>query len=113
MVPAVLAVYGYVITCALSLSGTVCCCCCRFVQACAVRGVLVLLDLHRLAAAKDIPELWYDEQYDEAAVLQAWKTMVLRWAAAGYRPRKQLHLQSSVLLANALDTCQILCTPDC
>lgn len=51
---------------------------CRFVQECARRGLLVLLDLHRLAAAKDIPDLWYDKQYPEAVVMQAWKTMVLR-----------------------------------
>ena len=31
---------------------------CRFVQECAKRGLLVMLDMHRLAAAKDIPELW-------------------------------------------------------
>jgi len=30
----------------------------RFVQECARRGLLVMLDMHRLAAAKDIPELW-------------------------------------------------------
>lgn len=30
----------------------------RFVQECAKRGLLVMLDLHRLAAAKGIPELW-------------------------------------------------------
>ena len=29
-----------------------------FVQECAARGLLVLLDLHRTAAARDIPELW-------------------------------------------------------
>lgn len=32
--------------------------CRRFVQECARRGLLVMLDMHRLAAAKDIPELW-------------------------------------------------------
>jgi hypothetical protein len=55
-----------------------CCCCTRFVQECARRGLLVLLDMHRLAAASDIPELWYSAEYPEAAVLQGWKTMVLR-----------------------------------
>jgi hypothetical protein len=39
---------------------------------------LVLLDMHRLAAASDIPELWYSAEYPESAVLQGWKTMVLR-----------------------------------
>ena len=29
----------------------------RFVNECAKRGLLVMLDMHRLAAAKDIPEL--------------------------------------------------------
>lgn len=52
---------------------------CRFVQECAKRGLLVLLDMHRLAAASDIPELWYSEDYPEAAVLKGWKSMVLRW----------------------------------
>ncbi|KAF8072699.1 Endoglucanase [Scenedesmus sp. PABB004] len=51
----------------------------RFVQECAARGLLVLLDLHRLAAAADIPELWYSAEYPEQAVLQAWRTVVLRY----------------------------------
>lgn len=33
-------------------------CACRFVQECAKRGLLVMLDMHRLAAKNDIPELW-------------------------------------------------------
>jgi hypothetical protein len=37
-----------------------------------------MLDMHRLAAAKDIPELWYDQEYPEAKVLEAWRTIVLR-----------------------------------
>eukprot|EP00878_Enallax_costatus_P013005 GHUV01013588.1.p1 GENE.GHUV01013588.1~~GHUV01013588.1.p1 ORF type:complete len:366 (+),score=118.90 GHUV01013588.1:2049-3146(+) len=53
----------------------------RFVQECARRGLLVLLDLHRLSAAKEIPELWYDEQYPEAAVMKAWRTILLRYAS--------------------------------
>jgi hypothetical protein len=40
-----------------------------------------MLDLHRLAAANDIPELWYDEEYPEAKVMEAWRTIVLRWGA--------------------------------
>ncbi|WIA08695.1 hypothetical protein OEZ85_008120 [Tetradesmus obliquus] len=51
----------------------------RFIQECARRGLLVLLDMHRLAAAQDIPELWYSAEYPESAVLQGWKTMVLRY----------------------------------
>jgi hypothetical protein len=31
---------------------------CRFVQECAKRGLLVMLDMHRLVAANEIPELW-------------------------------------------------------
>jgi aryl-phospho-beta-D-glucosidase BglC (GH1 family) len=50
----------------------------RFIQECARRGLLVLLDMHRLAAASDIPELWYSAEYPESAVLQGWKTIVLR-----------------------------------
>jgi hypothetical protein len=53
-------------------------CLSRFIQECARRGLLVLLDMHRLAAASDIPELWYSAEYPESAVLQGWKTMVLR-----------------------------------
>lgn len=30
-------------------------------QECAKRGLLVMLDMHRLVAANDIPELWYAE----------------------------------------------------
>ena len=49
-----------------------------FVQECAARGLLVLLDLHRTAAARDIPELWYDAEYKEDDVRRAWRTVVLR-----------------------------------
>eukprot|EP00775_Hariotina_reticulata_P006321 gene6321-6556_t len=51
----------------------------KLVQGCASRGLLVLLDMHRLAAAKDIPELWYDSEHSEDKVLQAWRTIVLRY----------------------------------
>ena len=47
-------------------------------QECAARGLLVLLDLHRTAAARDIPELWYDAEYKEDDVRRAWRTVVLR-----------------------------------
>jgi aryl-phospho-beta-D-glucosidase BglC (GH1 family) len=51
----------------------------RFIQECALRGLLVLLDLHRLDAAGGIPDLWYSKAYPEEAVARAWRTMVLRW----------------------------------
>lgn len=37
-----------------------------------------MLDLHRLAAADGIPDLWYDSKYPEQNVLEAWRTIVLR-----------------------------------
>ncbi len=57
----------------------------RFVQECAKRGLLVMLDMHRLAAAGGIPDLWYDKEYPETAVLTAWRTIVLRysWSTCG------------------------------
>ncbi|GBF95880.1 1,4-beta-glucanase [Raphidocelis subcapitata] len=51
----------------------------RFVEECAKRGLLVMPDMHRLAAAKDIPELWYDAEYPESSVLRAWRTIALRY----------------------------------
>eukprot|EP00879_Flechtneria_rotunda_P029935 GHRR01032402.1.p1 GENE.GHRR01032402.1~~GHRR01032402.1.p1 ORF type:complete len:415 (+),score=131.03 GHRR01032402.1:275-1519(+) len=38
-----------------------------------------MLDMHRLAAAEEIPELWYNDAYSEALVKQAWEIIVLRY----------------------------------
>jgi aryl-phospho-beta-D-glucosidase BglC (GH1 family) len=53
--------------------------CPRFIQECALRGLLVLLDLHRLDAAGGIPDLWYSKAYPEEEVARTWRTVVLRW----------------------------------
>jgi len=50
------------------------------VAECARRGILILLDMHRMAAAGDIPELWYDGKYPESAVLTAWRLMARRYS---------------------------------
>ncbi len=43
-------------------------------------GLLVMFDLHHLAMADGIGELWYDNKYSEARVIQAWTTVVQRCA---------------------------------
>jgi hypothetical protein len=53
------------------------------VQECAKRGLLVMLDMHRLAAAKDIPELWC--VLKGARVGQGWPHHL---AAAGINQRR-------------------------
>ena len=52
--------------------------CCRFIAGCASRGLLVMLDMHRLEGAGSITELWYDSRYTEDKVIQAWKIMAKR-----------------------------------
>jgi len=53
------------------------------VAECAKRGIVILLDMHRMEAARDIPELWYGPgaTYSESAVATAWRLMASR-----YRP---------------------------
>jgi len=51
------------------------------VAECAKRGIVILLDMHRMEAAGDIPELWYSKAYPESAVATAWRLMATR-----YRP---------------------------
>jgi len=51
----------------------------RFIASCASRGLLVMLDMHRLEGAGSITELWYDSRYTEDKVIQAWKIMVTRY----------------------------------
>ncbi|KAK9843783.1 hypothetical protein WJX81_006189 [Elliptochloris bilobata] len=43
-------------------------------------GLLVMLDMHHLAMADGITELWYNEKYPEANLLLAWATLVKRYA---------------------------------
>lgn len=50
------------------------------VAECAKRGVVVLLDMHRMEAAGDIPELWYSPKHPESAVATAWRLMAKRYA---------------------------------
>jgi endoglucanase len=51
------------------------------VAECAKRGIVILLDMHRLNADGQIPELWYDSgKYPESAVLTAWRLMARRYA---------------------------------
>lgn len=51
------------------------------IRKCAASGVLVMPVMHRLNI-KEISELWYDDQYTEKDVLDAWRRMARR--CAGY-----------------------------
>ena len=48
-------------------------------------GLLVMLDMHHLAMADGITELWYSEEYPESAVVRAWELLVKRRAPASMR----------------------------
>lgn len=50
------------------------------VSECAKRGIVILLDMHRMEAAGDIPELWYSPKHPESAVATAWRLMAKRYA---------------------------------
>lgn len=50
------------------------------VAECAKRGIVILLDMHRMEAAGDIPELWYSPKHPESAVATAWRLMARRYA---------------------------------
>ena len=45
-------------------------------------GLLVMLDMHHLAMADGITELWYSEKYPESTVVHAWELLVKRHAPA-------------------------------
>jgi endoglucanase len=47
----------------------------RFIDRCAERGLMVMLDMHRLNEL-EISELWYDDEYTEAEVLQGWDNIL-------------------------------------
>ena len=43
-------------------------------------GILVMLDMHLLRNNTAISELWYDENFSEAEVIQAWQALLHRCA---------------------------------
>lgn len=49
------------------------------IAACAERGILVMLDMHRLDS-NSISEMWYDGTHAEAQVIAAWQTIAARYA---------------------------------
>ena len=51
-----------------------------FVKECAKRGLLVMLDMHRLTGSGAITELWFDNgTYSEENIIKAWKIMASRY----------------------------------
>jgi len=46
---------------------------------CGKRGILILLDQHRLDPERGISDLWFDEGYEEPVVLKSWEVMVGRY----------------------------------
>lgn len=38
----------------------------------AKKGLLIMLDYHRIRSEDDIPELWYDDEYPESEVINIW-----------------------------------------
>lgn len=43
------------------------------------RGILIMLDQHRLDPARGISDLWYDVDYEEPVVLRSWDVIVGRY----------------------------------
>lgn len=46
----------------------------------ALRGLMVMLDMHTLGP-QEPSDLWYDEQYKEADLLQAWTNIMTAYSA--------------------------------
>lgn len=70
------------------------------VQGAAKRGILVLFDLHCLAASNtNIDPLWYDSTYSEEQVKQAWANLAQRYSSAwnivGYDLKNEPHGNAS------------------
>lgn len=51
----------------------------KLVAECKKRGILVMLDMHRLKATDGISELWYSPEYPEAKVIQGWEAIAKRY----------------------------------
>ena len=51
----------------------------KLVMRAAQRGILILLDMHRLQSSGGISELWYDNIISEEKVIQAWKNIISRY----------------------------------
>jgi endoglucanase len=51
-----------------------------FVRECEKRGIIVMLDMHRLKGNGGITELWYDATYTEETIIRAWRVMAARYA---------------------------------
>ncbi len=51
----------------------------KFVAEAASRGLLIMLDMHRLYGNGDITEVWTDDKNPESVLLQAWKNMLTRY----------------------------------
>ncbi|CAL5977269.1 1 [Hexamita inflata] len=50
-----------------------------FINAAAVRGQVILFDMHKLYMKGEIDPLWYDSNLTEPKVIQGWKNMVQRY----------------------------------
>ena len=51
----------------------------KLVVAAQQRGILILLDMHRLMSTSGISELWYDNVVTEEKVIESWKNMINRY----------------------------------
>jgi endoglucanase len=51
----------------------------HLVVECSKRGILVMPDIHRMVGTGFITELWYDDQNNEAKIIEAWKIIVKRY----------------------------------
>jgi endoglucanase len=49
------------------------------VKKCRERGIYIMPDMHRFKGASGIPQLWYNEEYSEQRVIEAWKKLVHRY----------------------------------
>lgn len=49
------------------------------IKKCRERGIYVMPDMHRFRGASGIPELWYNSEFPEKRVIEAWKRIVTRY----------------------------------
>src|SRR6056297_2539573 len=51
----------------------------KLVEEAGKRGMMVMLDQHRLDPDRGISDLWYDEGYEEPVILRSWDIMLARF----------------------------------
>ncbi|KAF8354645.1 hypothetical protein PRIPAC_96268, partial [Pristionchus pacificus] len=51
-----------------------------FIDRAAERGLLIMLDNHRITPGGGISELWYNNEYPESQVISLWQSLITRYS---------------------------------